>query len=117
MSAKKYGIVNTIYDERTITAMRKNPSKYEEGTYDRLSDAQVENNSMGEFWHIITNPNGTKRFEYGKHPEYGKNPDQMPALIPSQDSQGGKSRKMRMQRRKTQRKTQRKTNRNKHYKK
>ena len=115
MSDNIYGIVNTIYDERTINAMRKNPSKYKDGTYDRLSDAQVDNNSMGEFWHIITNPNGTKRFEYGKHPKYGKNPDKMPALIHS--PRGGKSRKMRMQRRKTQRKTQRKTNRNKHYKK
>lgn len=90
----KYNIVDSIYDFETIEKMRSDPQNYAEGTYPRFHNAQYENNSMIEYYHIRNN-NGKKVFNYGKHPEFGKNPYRMPSLIKSQESQwGGKKNKI-----------------------
>ena len=102
----KYNIVDYIHDNETINNMTDNPQKYAEGTYQRWHNAQYDNNSMIEYYHIRNN-NGTKVFKRGKHPEFGQDPDMIPRLTQSQGSQwGGKRKKIQTRNKRT---TQRKS--------
>jgi len=113
----KYNIVGNIHDSETRNNMKANPQKYAEGTYQRWHNAQYDNNSMIEYFHIRNN-NGTKVFNNGKHPKFGQDPDMIPRLTQSQGSQGsqwgGKRKKIQTQnKRTTQRKSRKQKKRSK----